>query len=272
MALRAAFKSGDMTLAETTPWKRGDFHVIGAAQTMVGEVLCEEAGVGPAQRLLDIACGSGNTALAAARRGASVVGIDIVDALIERARARANSEGFEIDFRTGNAEELPFDDEKFDVVLSTFGIMFAPDQQRAAAEALRVCKHGGMLAFSSWTPESMPGTMFALSSKYAPPPPGMQPPVNWGTVPGLQRLFGDRVERIRLNDHFTYARAESPEELLATFKRYFGPIVMMYERVPAEQHGAVDDDFTQIYKRFNRATDGTLRAAMAYVNVVMTKR
>jgi SAM-dependent methyltransferase len=260
------------TTPASSPWALGDFHVIGAANTLVGELLCEDCSLGASHRVLDVACGSGNTALAAARRGNTVTGMDLVDKLIERARIRAKAEGFDIDFQTGNCEQLPFADGSFDYVFSTFGVMFAPDQERAANELLRVCKPGGTIGLANWTVESLPGAMFALSSKYAPPPAGMRAPIEWGTVPGLQRLFGDRVVQTRVVDRCVYARFAGAADWLATFKRYFGPIVMLFERVPPEQHPAVEEELRQIALRYNRAVDGTLTAAMTYINVIMTKQ
>jgi SAM-dependent methyltransferase len=256
----------------TSPWSLGDFHVIGAAHTLVGEMLCEDCGLGAGKRVLDVACGSGNTALAAARRRCAVTGLDLVDKLIERARIRAKAEGFAIDFQTGNAEQLPYEDESFDYVLSTFGVMFAPDQERAANELLRVCKTGGTIGLSNWTMESYPGSMFGLATKYSPPPAGMRAPTDWGTVPGLQRLFGARVAAMRLEDRCVHSRFSSADEMLATFKEYFGPMRMLFERVPAEQHSALEKDLRDLILRYNRATDGTQTTAMSYINVMMPKR
>ncbi|HKU67498.1 MAG TPA: class I SAM-dependent methyltransferase [Candidatus Baltobacteraceae bacterium] len=251
-----------------SPWTIGDFHVIGAAHTIVGEVLCEDAGLTAGRRVLDAACGSGNTALAAARRGCTVSGLDLYDKLIERARIRAQAEGFEIDFRSGNCEQLPYGDASFDDVLSTFGVMFAPDQQRAAAELLRVCKPGGTIALSNWTLESLPGGMFALGTTYGPPrPAGSHAPIEWGTVPGLRRLFGDR--EMRLFDRVVYMRFRTIDAMIETFRNYFGPMKMLFDNAPEERHAAIRSDLADLAARYNRATDGTLCAAMSYVNAVI---
>jgi SAM-dependent methyltransferase len=260
-----------MNTTTLSPWMLGDFHVIGAGHTIVGETLCEDAGLSAGMRALDVACGSGNTTLAAARRGCRASGLDLVPALIERARVRAQAEGFNIEFTTGNAEKLPFEDGAFDAALSTFGVMFAPDQERAANELLRVCKPGGTIALANWTPESMPGAMFALSGKFGLAPPGPHAPIEWGTVPGLKRLFDGKVSSMRICDRIVYARAADAAELLARFKQYFGPTIMLFERVPAERHAELEKELLSVYARYNRATDGTLAAAMSYVNVVMTK-
>lgn len=256
----------------TSPWSLGDFHVIGAGLTGVGELLCDDCNVGAGTQVLDLACGSGNTALAAARRGATVMGLDLIESLIERARVRAQAEGFAIDFKTGNAQQLPYADEQFDFVLSTFGVMFAPDQDQAANELLRVCKRGGTIALSNWTVESFPGAMFALAAKYAPPPPGARATTDWGGVPGLQRLFEGRVRGMRLIDHYILSRFKSADEMLAVFRAYFGPLRMLFQRVPSEQHAALENDLRNLILRYNRAVDGTQATAMSYINVIMTKR
>ncbi len=252
------------------PWKIGDFHKIGAQQTNVGEVLCDEIALSAGAQVLDVACGSGNTALAAARRNCRVTGIDIVPALVHKARERASSEGFEITFQEGNAEELPFEDASFDVVLSTFGVMFAPDQERAASELIRVCKPGGTIGLATWTPESMPGRMFATSLKYLPPPPG-KPPIRWGTASGLRDLFSARVKNMTLHDHFTYHREPSVDAWITTMRTYFGPVSMAFSRLEGQQRTDYEQDLREAVSSYNRATDGTLRIAMSYVDVIIER-
>lgn len=262
----------NVTPAVASPWTLGDFHVIGAAQTIVGERLCDDSALTAGHRVLDVACGSGNTALAAARRGNFVTGIDIVDKLIDRARLRAQAEGFAIDFLVGDAQKLPFEDNSFDYVLSSFGVMFAPDQERAADEMLRLCKPGGTIAMANWTVESLVAGLFAIGAKYAPPPvPPAHRPIEWGTVPGLQRLFGGKYSKIRLVDRCTYARFLNVDQMIATFKQYFGPMIDLYARAPEHLHEQIDEELRQLIGRYNRAMDGTLAAALSYVNVILTK-
>lgn len=254
-----------------SPWTVGDFHVIGVGNTIVGEVLCEDAGLTAGKRVLDVACGSGNTALAAARRGAHTCGMDLYDKLIERARVRAQAEGLQIDFRAGNCEQLSYEDASFDFVFSTFGVMFAPDQERAASEMLRVCKPGGTIALANWTLESFPGAMFGLGAKYGPPrPAGAHAPIEWSTVPRLQQLFGSH--EIRLLDRTCFLRFETVEQMISTFRDYFGPMKMLFDNAPAEKHEVIKKELGELAMRYNRATDGTLCAAMSYVNVIIRKR
>jgi ubiquinone/menaquinone biosynthesis C-methylase UbiE len=219
-----------------------------------------------------VARGSGNTALAAARRGATTVGIDFVPALLERARLRAQAEGLEIELLQGDAESLPFDDESFDVVLSTFGAMFAPDQQRVADELLRVCRPGGRVGMANWTPSSGPGQTFRLAARFLPPPPGLLPPTNWALGPNVAQLFGDRVAWVKLIDYTLRTRAKSPDAWLDDFRTYFGPMARTFaalEPQQAKEYGTALKESLQLY---NRATDGSLLLANDYVNVIVIKR
>jgi len=255
-----------------SPWGLGDFHVIGAGQLLVAEVLCDDVDLTAGNSVLDIACGSGNTALAAARRRNDVTGLDLIESLVERARRRAEAEGFPIKLVTGNAEALPFKDASFDVVLSTFGVMFAPNQQKAADEMLRVCKPGGTIGLANWTPESAPGAMFRLTSQYLPPRPGATSPIaGWGNVPGLQNLFGDRITGLRLIDRTVRQRFESVDDWIATFREYFGPVRQTFASLDGAQQGQYERALREVITSYNRATDGTLSVAMAYVNVIMQK-
>ncbi len=256
------------TPAQASPWTVGDFHVIGVGNTIVGEVLCEDAGLTAGKDVLDVACGSGNTALAAARRGARVSGLDLYDKLIERAKVRAQAEGLQVDFRAGNAEQLPYADASFDFVVSTFGVMFVPNQERAAAELLRVCKPGGTIALTSWTIESFPGGLFALGAKYGPPrPAGTHVPIEWSTVPRLQQLFPECD--LRLLDRVCFMRFTTVDEMIDTFREYFGPMKMLFDNAPAEKHPTIKSDLAELTARYNRATDGTVCVAMSYLNVII---
>lgn len=177
-----------------------------------------------------------------------------------------------MEFVTGTAEQLPFADASFDYVLSTFGVMFAPDQQKAADELLRVCRPGGTIGLANWTLESLPGAMFRISTPYMPsPPPGPHPPIEWGTIPGLQRLFGDRVNHVQLYDRVTRSRFASIDHWFSTFRDYFGPVHTLYHSLDETKREAYQREMCDAALRYNRAYDGTLSLAMSYVNVVMKK-
>jgi ubiquinone/menaquinone biosynthesis C-methylase UbiE len=253
-----------------SPWTLGDFHVIGRMHN-TGDALCDDCDVHAGSHVLDVACGSGNTALSAARRGANVKGLDLVDKLVERARVRAQAEGFDIEFRTGNAEELPYEDATFDYVLSTFGVMFAPDQQRAANELLRVCKPGGKIGLSNWTLESFPGTMFGIAAKYAPPNPQPHIPLEWGTASGINRLFAGHASRIRLLDRSFRWCVRDFDEWFGIMRTYFGPVKTLFDNLPEDRAALVRAELADATARYNRRLDDTLAIQMSYVNVIIER-
>ena len=238
---------------------------------IVGERLCEAVDLSSGQRVLDVACGSGNTAIAAARRKCQVTGVDYVPALLSRARERAAVEGLEINFQEGDAEDLKFPDASFDVVLSTFGVMFAPNQQQAAAEMLRVCKPGGRIGLSNWTPEGRVGDLFRLTSKYVPPPPGLAPPVRWGTEQGLRELLGTGISDLRMTPQTFVMRDTSADDWLTFFRTYFGPIVTAFAALDESGQQAFASEVRALLEHHNYATDGTLKVASEYVEVVATR-
>ncbi|MDQ3693363.1 MAG: class I SAM-dependent methyltransferase [Chloroflexota bacterium] len=254
-------------------WAAGDFSVIATALYPMAEVLCDDVNFSSGQTVLDVACGSGNVAIAAARRHAAVTGIDYVPALLDRARQRATAERLEITFQAGDAEALPFEDGTFDVVLSAFGVMFAPNQEQAAAELLRVCRPGGRIGLANWTPASAPAGIFRLSAQFAaaPPPPGLQPPIAWGTASRLRELFGDHAASIRLHDRVYLARYDSAEHFVDTFRAYFGPVHNTFATLDPQQAAEYAAGLAGITHQFNRATDGTLAVANAYVTVVIDR-
>ena len=185
--------NAELTARMQQTWAAGDFNRVALGITEASQALVSAVDVRPGERVLDVACGSGNAALAAAHRHAEVVGLDYVPALIERARKRAEAEGSTVDFRVGDAQALPFEDHAFDVVLSVFGVIFAPDQERAMAELLRVTRPGGRIALATWMPEGMGGETFRAMSRHVPPPPGARPVVRWGSEAGLREISGGAV-------------------------------------------------------------------------------
>lgn len=260
-----------VTQVQQQIWSQGDFAKIGIAAQIVAEELCEAVDVLPGQRVLDVACGAGNGAIAAARRNAEGVGVDYVPALLERGRERAVAEGYDVDFVEGDAQSLPFEDGSFDVVLSTFGAMFAPDQEKTAQELMRVCRSGGKIGMANWPPRGLVGGgIFKIVAEHAPPPPGVSPPVLWGTEERLRDLFGSGITELVLNDRELIFRYHSPEQWLEYFKTYFGPMIMAFARVGEEGAPALEADLLDMVRGANRAGDAALVGPAAYVEVVAT--
>jgi SAM-dependent methyltransferase len=253
-------------------WSEGDFATVATGLVIVGEVLCETIDVMPGERALDVACGSGTAALAAARRGAIVTGVDYVPALLERGRERAAAERLRVDWVEGDAEALPFEDGAFDVVLSTFGSMFAPDHARAAHELLRVCRPGGRIGMSNWTPDGLVGEMFRTIAKHAPPPIPIDPPGLWGVEAHLRKLFGDAVGALEVTPRDFVMRARSIEDWLAFFRENFGPLRMAFARVGADGDQALTQDLVEMMGRYNRTGEARLAAPARYVDVVAIRR
>lgn len=263
---------GAVTEAQQQVWSAGDFARIGNRVQIVAEQLCDAADVLSGERVLDVACGSGNAAIAAARRFADAVGLDYVPELLEHGRERAAAEGLEVEFVEGDAQALPFDDASFDVVTSTFGAMFAPDQERAAAELLRVCRPQGRIAMANWTPEGLVGGgFFAVTAKHAPPPPGIDPPPLWGTEGRLRELFADGISDLRVEPRTLEFRFRSPEHWLKYFRTYFGPLVVAFQRVGADGAPALEADLIEVMRAHNRAGERALVASGEYLEVVATR-
>lgn len=259
------------TAAHRAAWEAGDLARVASAQTIVGELLCEAVELHARERILDVATGSGNTALAAARRRANVFGIDFVPELLARARERAAAERLEAAFLEGLAEELPFPDSAFDGVLSAFGVMFAPDPIRAAAELVRVCRPGGRLGLASWTPEGFSGRVFHLTARHAPTAHGLGASTEWGTEAGMQRLFsghGLTPSFVRRNAVLT---ADSPDKYVTFFRRYFGPTVVAFASLDPEGQRRLEEALLREVHRTNLARDGTTYLRSEYLEAVLRK-
>jgi SAM-dependent methyltransferase len=252
-------------------WSQGDFARVGMTITLVSERLVEAAEILPGERVLDVACGSGNTAIAAARRFTKVTGLDYVPALLEHGRERARAELVEVEFVEGDAEALPFDDASFDLVTSTFGVMFAPDQERAAGELLRVCRPGGRIALANWVPDGQVGEMFMTTVRHAPPPPGVKPPLLWGTEDHLRSLFGDGISELRTERREVTMRYPSPEFHLEYLQKWFGPTKMAFARLDEAGQEALAADLLDVWRRHNMAGDVALVMPAAYLEVVATR-
>lgn len=248
-------------------WSAGDFAAVGSMIAIVSETLCETVELQAGRDVLDVATGSGNTAIAAARRLTKVTGLDFVPSLLERGRMRASAKGVSVTFVEGDAQSLPFSDDSFDVVLSTFGVMFAPDQMLAASEMLRVLRPGGVIGMSNWVPEGAIDDLFRTTSKHNPPPPGLTPAVAWGAADRLRELFpGASVSLVPRTVRIVMP---SPAAWLDHFRRYFGPIVKAYEAVGPEGEVALTVDLLALLDRNNTASDGTLVFPQQYVDVVV---
>jgi len=252
-------------------WSSGDYSVVGTTLQLVGEALCEAVDLRAGERVLDVACGNGNAALAAARRFARVTGVDYVPALLARAAQRAAADGLALELREGDAEALPFGDGEFDVVLSTFGVMFAPDQEQAARELLRVCRHGGRIGLASWTPDDFVGQMFKVVGAHVPPPAGVRGPALWGTEARLAELLGSEARGIRARTlEFTF-RYRSTAHWLEVFRTWYGPVNRAFAALAPDGQAALAKDLSALVDRLNVARDGTVVVPSAYLEAVITR-
>ena len=253
---------------QQTAWSSGDYAVIGTSLQIVGESLCEALDIRSGQTVLDVAAGNGNATLAAARRWCRVTSTDYVPSLLERGRARALAEGMEVAFQEADAEALPFAHSQFDVVVSTFGVMFTPDQDAAAGELVRVCKSGGKIGLANWTPDGFIGQLFKTIGKHLPPPAGIRAPSLWGTHERLIDMFGrsGRVETTAKEFAFRY---RSPAHWIDVFRTWYGPVHKAFAALPDQQQAALESDLLDLIGRFNRADDGTMVVESDYLEVLI---
>lgn len=253
-------------------WSSGDYAVVGTTLQIVGEQLCEALDLRAGQTVLDVAAGNGNASLAAARRWCDVVATDYVPSLLERAQERARAERLPITVREADAEALPFEDESFDVVVSTFGVMFTPDQERAAAELARVCRPGGRIGLANWTPDGFIGQVFKTIAKYLPPAAGAKSPARWGTRIGLAQLFEAHASSIESEPRHFVLRYRSPSHWIDVFKTYYGPLLKTFAALPPAAQGDLEQDLLMLIGRFNRADDGSMVVPSEYLETVVTRR
>jgi SAM-dependent methyltransferase len=253
-------------------WASGDYAVVGTTLQLVGELLAEACDVRWDERVLDVAAGNGNASLAAARRGGRVTATDYVPALLERAAERAAAERLQVEFQPADAEALPFADGAFDVVLSTFGVMFAPDQARAAAELARVCRPGGRIGLANWTPDGFIGRMFRVLGRHVPPPAGLASPALWGVASHLHSLFGaDAASIAVIPRRFTF-RYRSAAHFLSVFRTWYGPVHRAFAALPAAQAAALEGDLLALLHDANQAGEASLVVPSDYLEVVLTRR
>jgi ubiquinone/menaquinone biosynthesis C-methylase UbiE len=261
-----------LKIRQHAAWSSGDYAIVGTTLQILGEELCEALDLRPGQKVLDVAAGNGNATLAAARRWCDVVSTDYVPSLLDRGQLRAKAEGLPVEFKVADAEALPFADAAFDVVVSTFGVMFTPDQDKAVTELLRVCKSGGKIGLANWTPEGFIGQLFKTLGKYLPPPTGTKSPALWGTPSRITEMFGAAATSIKAEPrHFTF-RYRSPEHFLEVFRNYYGPMLKAFAALDETNRQGLRHDLLALIGRMNAAADGTMIVPSEYLEIVITKR
>jgi SAM-dependent methyltransferase len=253
-------------------WASGDFAVVGTTLQIVGETLAEAADVRAGERVLDVAAGNGNATLAAARRFADVTSTDYVQALLDKGASRARSEALDVRFQLADAEALPFDDASFDVVLSTFGVMFAPDHVTSAREMLRVSRPGGRIGLASWTPQGFIGELFRVVGARVAPPAGVASPALWGTEPHLVELFGPRATDIRCRRQQFMFRYRSSAHFIDVFRRFYGPTHKAFAALDADGQRALESDIAALLDRSNVAGNASLVVPAEYLEAVIRVR
>jgi ubiquinone/menaquinone biosynthesis C-methylase UbiE len=259
----------EITKNQKKTWSTGDFNQIARQNVVMAESLCRAADPHPGQKVLDVACGSGTAALVAARRYCDVTGIDYVHELIERARNRAKSSGLKAEFKVGDAQELPFRDDCFDVVLSVYGVQFVPDQEKAASEMLRVCKPGGKIGLAGPVPEGWSGDFFAAHGKYLPPPPGINPPSRWGTDKGLYELLGKEAKSIKNEKKKALQYYLSTDHAVEVFSTWFGPTLKALEKIDEVQRENLLNDLKEVFNCYNRSENGTAIIENTYLETIV---
>ncbi len=253
-------------------WSSGDYAIVGTTLQIVGEELCESLDVRAGQTVLDVAAGNGNATLAAARRWCDVMSTDYVPSLLERGKARATADGLSVKFKEADAEALPFPDASFDAVVSTFGVMFTPNQDRAASELVRVCKRGGKIGLANWTPGGFIGQVFKTLGGYLPPPAGAKSPALWGTKARLDEMFAASASDVKATPkHFVF-RYRSPQHFLDIFRTYYGPVLKAFAALDAAKQDGLQHDLLALIGTMNRSGDGTMVLPSEYLEVVVSKR
>jgi len=256
---------------QQTMWASGDFHAVAAMIQPVAEDLVEAVDPRADWRILDVATGSGNAALAASRRGADVVGIDYVPALLARGRRRAEAEGLDIELVEGDAESIPFPDASFDAVVSVFGAMFAPDQEKAAAELARVCRPGGRIGLATWTPDGFIGEMLKVVAAHVPPAPGVASPLLWGTRAHVGSMFGDTIEGLAVRERTFTFRFRSAEAFVTFFRDYYGPTLKAFEAVGDDGVDELFADLVALVRKYAGTSEGPVAIPARWLETVATR-
>ncbi len=253
-------------------WSSGNYAIVGSTLQIVGEQLCEALDLKSGSKVLDVAAGNGMMSLAAARRWCDVTSTDYVPALLDRGRARASAEGMTIAFEEADAENLPFDNNSFDTVVSTFGVMFTPNQDRAAAELMRVCRPKGQIGLANWTPEGFIGQVFKTLGKYLPPPAGTKSPALWGTPARMTEMFDAGARSITAESRLFNFRYRSPAHFLDVFKTFYGPVLKAFAALEPAKQEELHNDLHALIVRMNRSGDATMVVPSEYLEVIITKR
>jgi ubiquinone/menaquinone biosynthesis C-methylase UbiE len=256
---------------QNAAWASGDYARIGTTLQIVGESLAEAMDLRPGSAVLDVAAGNGNATLAFARRWCDVTSTDYVDTLLARGRARSEAEGHTVAYRVADAESLPFADAHFDAVVSTFGVMFTPNQAKAVSELLRVCKAGGMIGMANWTPEGFIGQVFKTLGRHVPPPAGVSSPAMWGTEAWIKDHFSAHSGKITVTPKTFTFRYKSPDHFMEIFRNYYGPVHKAFLALEPAKQQALAADLAATIARFDTATDGSMRVPSAYLEIVVTK-
>jgi ubiquinone/menaquinone biosynthesis C-methylase UbiE len=270
-ALSSSVDFAAVKVRQQAAWSTGNYAVVGTTLQIVGEQLCEALDLRAGSRVLDVAAGNGNATLAAARRWCDVISTDYVPSLLDAGRARAQAEGLAVQFEQADAEALPYADASFDIVLSTFGVMFTPDQQKAAREMARVCKRGGKIGLANWTPDSFIGQVFKTIGKYIAPPPGVLSPALWGTKAHLEALFDGVARNITINSREFTFRYRSPAHFMEVFRTFYGPMNKAFAALEGERQAAFAADLMALIQSRNRSGDATLVLPSEYLEVVVER-
>jgi ubiquinone/menaquinone biosynthesis C-methylase UbiE len=271
-ALSATLDLGLLKNRQRTAWASGDYAVIGTTLQLVGEQLAEACDLRWDERVLDVAAGNGNATLAAARRGCEVTSTDYVASLLDLGAERAHAERLDVKFQVADAEALPFEDESFDAVLSTFGVMFAPDHQKSASEMLRVCRPGGRIGLANWTPGGFVGQMFKVLGQHVPPPVGAQPPSLWGVETHLHELFDGHAAAIAVTPRVFNFRYRSAAHFIEMFRTWYGPVHKAFASLSTDQAIALKRDLAELLNGLNRAGATSLVVPSEYLEIVVTRR
>jgi SAM-dependent methyltransferase len=260
-----------INIKQNAAWSSGDYARVGVTLQIVGETLAETMDLPPDSKVLDVAAGNGNSTLAFARRWCEVTSTDYVEKLLDQGRSRADAEALSVTYKIADAEQLPFEDGTFDAVVSTFGVMFAPDQTRAAAELMRVCRRGGKIGLANWTPGGFIGQVLKIVGRHVAPPCGVSSPTQWGSKLWIEETFGATARSISISDRAFVFRYRSPDHFVEFFRTYYGPIHKAFLALDQSGQAALASDLTATVARFNTANDGSMRAPSDYAEIVISK-